>query len=168
MDVQQLVEETVNGLNYELVDLERVANGLLRVFIDKPEGITHSDCKAVSDQLSRVFMVEGVDYQHLEVSSPGLDRPLKKPQTMSVSLGRKRRLNYVCLWRGVKSLLALLLDWLMALYSWRLMAVRCRLNWQMWIRPVWCRSFNQGKNCICLGHAMLFSQRCVPGRNKNI
>src|SRR5574340_456799 len=78
MDVAKLVETTVNGLGYELVDFERSGRGLLRVFIDKPEGIRVEDCEAVSHQLTRLFAVENVAYDRLEVSSPGLDRPLKK------------------------------------------------------------------------------------------
>ncbi len=78
MDVVKLVETTVAGLGYELVDMERSGRGLLRVFIDKPEGISVDDCQVVSNQLTRLFMVENVDYERLEVSSPGLDRPLKK------------------------------------------------------------------------------------------
>jgi len=79
MDLQQLVEKTLGGLGYELVDLERSAKGrLLRVFIDKPGGITLDDCGAVSNHLSRVLTVEDVDYDRLEISSPGLDRPLRK------------------------------------------------------------------------------------------
>ena len=78
MDVVELVETTVNGLGYELVDFERSGRGLLRVFIDKPGGVTVDDCQVVSNQLSRLFLVENVDYDRLEISSPGLDRPLKK------------------------------------------------------------------------------------------
>ena len=50
----------------------------MRVFIDSPNGITVDDCATVSNQLTRIFEVENVDYDRLEVSSPGLDRPLKK------------------------------------------------------------------------------------------
>lgn len=76
--LEQLVGTTVNGLGYELVDLEHSPRGrLIRVFVDGPDGISVDDCAKVSDQLTRVFAVEGVDYDRLEVSSPGLDRPLK-------------------------------------------------------------------------------------------
>jgi ribosome maturation factor RimP len=74
-----IVERTVNALGYELVELESAANGLLRVFIDAPAGIRLEDCERVSHQLSHVLVVEDVDYARLEVSSPGLDRPLRKP-----------------------------------------------------------------------------------------
>ncbi|VVE22986.1 ribosome maturation protein RimP [Pandoraea eparura] len=78
MQLPELIETTVEGLGYELVDLERAGGGLLRVYIDKPEGITIDDCETVSRQLSHVLMVENVNYDRLEVSSPGLDRPLRK------------------------------------------------------------------------------------------
>jgi ribosome maturation factor RimP len=79
MDLYELLELTLAGLGYELVDLERSSGGkLLRVFIDKPDGVNVDDCVTVSNHLSRLLAVENVDYDRLEVSSPGLDRPLKK------------------------------------------------------------------------------------------
>jgi len=78
MDAARLVETTLTGLGYELVDLEVSGRGLMRVLMDKPAGITLEDCEQVSHQLTRLFAVEGVNYDRLEVSSPGLDRPLKK------------------------------------------------------------------------------------------
>ena len=81
MNLEQLVEQTIGGLGYELVDLERAANGLIRVFMDDVKherDITVEDCEAASRQLSYVFEVENVNYERLEVSSPGIDRPLKK------------------------------------------------------------------------------------------
>ena len=79
MDLLKLIEQTAEGLGYELVDFETSPRGrLMRVFIDSPNGITVDDCSAVSNQLTRIFEVENVDYDRLEVSSPGLDRPLKK------------------------------------------------------------------------------------------
>ena len=81
---QTAVEQTVAGLGYELVDTERGANGLLRVYIDclpgsQQEFIIVEDCEKVTRQLQYVLEVEGCAYERLEVSSPGLDRPLKKP-----------------------------------------------------------------------------------------
>jgi ribosome maturation factor RimP len=78
MDVVKIIEVTVTGLGFELVDVERTGRGLLRVFIDKPDGIVVEDCQLVSNQLTRLFTVENIDYDRLEVSSPGLDRVLKK------------------------------------------------------------------------------------------
>lgn len=93
MDAVKLVETTVNGLGYELVDLERSGRGMLRVFIDKPEGISVDDCQVVSNQLTRLFLVENVDYDRLEVSSPGLDRPLKKEADFVRFAGEKAQLK---------------------------------------------------------------------------
>jgi ribosome maturation factor RimP len=80
MDLSARLEPVLAGLGYELVLLERAGRGLIRIFIDKPEGITIDDCVAVSNHLSHLFAVENIDYDRLEVSSPGLDRPLVKPQ----------------------------------------------------------------------------------------
>ncbi|MBK9020154.1 MAG: ribosome maturation factor RimP [Sulfuritalea sp.] len=87
MQLSDLIEATVTGLGYELVEFETSPRArLLRVFIDRPDSeqadksrISVEDCAAVSNQLGRVFTVENVDYDRLEVSSPGLDRPLVKP-----------------------------------------------------------------------------------------
>jgi len=77
-----LIEKTVTGMGYELVDFEQAARGLLRVYIDvMPEenrAVTVEDCEKVTHQLLHVLTVENASYERLEVSSPGLDRPLKK------------------------------------------------------------------------------------------
>ncbi|QRX81325.1 ribosome maturation factor RimP [Glaciimonas sp. PAMC28666] len=84
MQLLELIEKTVVGMDYELVELEKAAGGLLRVFIDiTPENveqgaITVEDCEKVTHQLLHVLTVENIVYERLEVSSPGLDRPLKK------------------------------------------------------------------------------------------
>jgi ribosome maturation factor RimP len=83
------LRETLAGLGYDLTDLETSRGGLLRVFIDSPRGITVEDCARVSNHLSRVLAVEGIDYERLEVSSPGLDRPLKRPEDFARFAGRK-------------------------------------------------------------------------------
>ncbi len=84
---REAIEQTVTGLGYELVDIERSARGLLRVFIDRVPGRTYAvesefvtieDCEAVTRQLQYSLEVDGVDYSRLEVSSPGLDRPLHR------------------------------------------------------------------------------------------
>ncbi|QJR10318.1 Ribosome maturation factor RimP [Usitatibacter rugosus] len=77
-DREEWLRNTLEGLGYELVDLESSRGGLIRVFIDAPKGINVDDCARVSHHLTRAFVVEGVDYERLEVSSPGLDRPLKR------------------------------------------------------------------------------------------
>jgi ribosome maturation factor RimP len=93
MDVSRLVEVTLAGLGYELVDLEVSGRGLFRVFLDKPEGITLDDCEQVSNQLTRLFAVEGVGYERLEVSSPGLDRVLKKEADFVRFCGKKANIK---------------------------------------------------------------------------
>jgi len=84
------VERTVAGMGYDLVDVERTGGGTLRVTIDRLPGKTYptgdaefvlvEDCEAVTRQLQYVLEVENVDYARLEVTSPGLDRPLKRPE----------------------------------------------------------------------------------------
>ena len=142
MELQGLVERTVNGLGYELVDIELSNHRrMLRIFIDRParnavgmaenavaterdatgtardaigaapgavgtalgavgtapgavaSGITVEDCARVSNQLTRVLEVEDIDYERLEVSSPGLDRPLKKEADFARFTGERARLT---------------------------------------------------------------------------
>ena len=94
MALQQIVEQTVAGLGYDLVEIERSAGGLLRITIDlvwaapaaevqEPvveQFITVEDCEKVTRQLQYALEVEGVDYKRLEVSSPGIDRLLRNEQ----------------------------------------------------------------------------------------
>ncbi len=89
MDLQTLIEPTLAGMGYELVHLERIGRDMLRVYIDKPDGIGVEDCARVSNQLTRMLMVENVDYTRLEVSSPGLDRPLVKAADFDRFAGSK-------------------------------------------------------------------------------
>lgn len=97
MDLHTLLEKTVIGLGYELVDLELSPKGrTLRVFIDRLERdkpIDVDDCVTVSNQLSRLLEVENVDYDRLEVSSPGLDRPVKKPADFERFAGQEIQLR---------------------------------------------------------------------------
>ena len=83
------LRDTLGGLGYELVDLETSRGGLLRVFIDSPRGITVEDCARVSNHLSRALPAEGIEYERLEVSSPGLDRPLKRVEDYVRFAGQK-------------------------------------------------------------------------------
>ena len=88
--LEGIVETTLTGLGYELVDAQVSNRGrFVRIFMDKPGGITVDDCAAVSRHLSRVFEVEGIDYDRLEVSSPGLDRPLRKAADFARFVGQK-------------------------------------------------------------------------------
>ena len=88
-DREGWLRDTLGGLGYELVDLETSRGGLLRVFIDSPRGITVEDCARVSNHLSRALPAEGIDYERLEVSSPGLDRPLKRVEDFRRFAGQK-------------------------------------------------------------------------------
>jgi ribosome maturation factor RimP len=87
MGWRDATETSLKGLGYELVDAEKSAGGLVRVYIDHAPGreagaaersITVDDCERATRQLQHVLEVEGLAYQRLEVSSPGLDRPLRK------------------------------------------------------------------------------------------
>ncbi len=77
-DIFAVAQQALLGFDVELVDVERAPLGLLRVVIDRrPEGVRIEDCEQVSRQLSHAFEVENIDYKRLEVSSPGVDRPLR-------------------------------------------------------------------------------------------
>ena len=86
MALQEIVEQTVAGLGYQLVEIERSAGGLLRITIDLPwnpgaqQFVTVEDCEKVTRQLQFALEVEGTEYKRLEVSSPGIDRPLRGEQ----------------------------------------------------------------------------------------
>ena len=87
-----LLEATLPGLGYELVHLE-LSRGLMRVFIDRPGGVNVDDCALVSNHLTRLFAVEGVDYERLEISSPGLDRPLRRPEDFQRFSGERAQVK---------------------------------------------------------------------------
>ena len=123
MGWQQAVETTVTGLGYELVDVEHAARGLLRVTIDRVPGqvyhsrhgeealavpdqgefVTVEDCEQVTRQLKFALEVEGLDYQRLEVSSPGLDRPLRREADFQRFAGREVSLALKLPFQGRKS-----------------------------------------------------------------
>ena len=90
LNLENVISPVVAGMGYELVDLQAANGGRwLRLFIDKPGGIDVEDCAAVSRQLTRVLEVEGVNYERLEVSSPGLDRPLRRQADFARFAGHK-------------------------------------------------------------------------------
>ena len=80
IDLEALIEKNVSKMGYELVDFEIINRGeLLRIFIDKPSSITIEDCVAVTNQLKHIFTVEEeIIFDRLEVSSPGINRAIKK------------------------------------------------------------------------------------------
>ena len=116
--LESILEPTLAGLGFELVDTQVSNRGrFLRILLDKPGGITVEDCAAVSRHLSRMLEVEGIDYDRLEVSSPGLDRPLRKAADFARFAGRKvdvrmrladasGRRRYVGLLRGIEGVTA--------------------------------------------------------------
>jgi ribosome maturation factor RimP len=88
VSLQTIVETTVSGLGYDLVEIDRSAGGLLRITIDHPWKADNAgnsvgvlvaveDCERVTRQLQFALEVEEIDYRRLEVSSPGIDRPLR-------------------------------------------------------------------------------------------
>lgn len=121
---QSAVEKTVTGLGYEMVDCERGSQGLLRVMIDRIPGavygadvlaggasefVTVEDCEKVTRQLQLVLEVEGCDYSRLEVSSPGLDRPLKKSSDYARFAGERIELTLKLPFQGRKKYAGLLM-----------------------------------------------------------
>ena len=95
MALQDIALQTVTGLGYELVEIERSAGGLLRITIDLPwnqgqeQFVNVEDCEKVTRQLQFALEVEGVEYARLEVSSPGIDRPLRNEQDFERFAGRE-------------------------------------------------------------------------------
>jgi ribosome maturation factor RimP len=92
--LQEIVEQTVTGLGYDLVEIERSAGGLLRITIDLPwiagqeQFVNVEDCEKVTRQLQFALEVEGTEYKRLEVSSPGIDRPLRTEQDLERFAGQ--------------------------------------------------------------------------------
>lgn len=111
MNIEAFLDTTITGLGYEFAGLERPGSGLLRIFIDKLEGINVEDCALVSNHLSKLFLVEGIDYGRLEISSPGMDRILHKESDFIRFTGETARVkvrvpqngqrNFVGVLRGV-------------------------------------------------------------------
>jgi ribosome maturation factor RimP len=93
--VQQIAERVGTDAGIEIVDVQMLGGGgsrLLRIFIDKPQGVTHADCEYISQNVGTILDVEdvipGARYT-LEVSSPGVERKLSKPQEFERFVGQK-------------------------------------------------------------------------------
>ena len=95
MKLYKILETAVPGLGYELVDIELTPAKLVRVFIDKSDGsgVTIQDCETVSNHLSKLLLVEEIDYNRLEISSPGVERPLKKIEDYTRFIGRYAKIK---------------------------------------------------------------------------
>ncbi len=94
MSLQTIVEQTVTGLGYELIEVQRSAGGMLRITIDHPwvagapeRLLDVEDCERVTRQLQFALEVEAIDYRRLEVSSPGIDRPLRNQADLERFVG---------------------------------------------------------------------------------
>ena len=92
--VEQLIEKTINELGYELYDIEYAKEGkdyFLRIFIDKNEGIDLNDCEKVNDAVNPIL--DAADYikeqYFLEISSPGIERTLRKDKHLKQNIGEK-------------------------------------------------------------------------------
>ena len=95
INLESLIEKNVSKMGYELVDFEVINRGeLLRIFIDKPTSITIDDCVAVTNQLKHIFTVEEeIIFDRLEVSSPGINRVIKKLQDFERFKGEKIKIK---------------------------------------------------------------------------
>ena len=92
--VESLIKEKIENIGYELYDVEYVKEGknyFLRIFIDKPDGIDLNDCERVNDEINE--LLDTKDYikeqYFLEVSSPGVERVLKKDKHLESSIGKE-------------------------------------------------------------------------------
>jgi ribosome maturation factor RimP len=120
IDLEVLIEKNIAKLGYELVDFEIINRGeLLRIFIDKPSSITIDDCVSVTNQLKHILTVEeDIIFDRLEVSSPGINRVIKKLQDFERFKGEKikiktrspieERKNFAGVLQGVKKDLILI------------------------------------------------------------
>jgi ribosome maturation factor RimP len=128
------------GLGYELVDMERSAQGrMMRIFIDKPGGINLDDCAKVSNHLSRVLTVENVPYERLEVSSPGLDRPLRQERDFLRFAGQKARVKLRVPVEGQRNLWGFWGKPRQEKWQSKSRVKRWCSSWRIWIRRAWCR-----------------------------
>jgi ribosome maturation factor RimP len=107
--IAAILKNTLDGLGYEMIDLELSRTGaLVRVFIDRPGGVDVGDCAIVSNHLTRLLAVEGVEYERLEVSSPGLDRPLKTVEDFRRFAGERAQVKMRLPLQGRKNFVGVL------------------------------------------------------------
>lgn len=110
--VAQLVEPVITSCQLQLVDVEyvREKEWYLRIFIDKPGGIEIDDCQLVSEKVAEVLDKHELlkEKYNLEVSSPGIDRPLKKEQDFLANYGKKIDISFFAPWEGLKEVTGIL------------------------------------------------------------
>ena len=111
MALYELQDSILTEMGYELIEVEQSAPGkLLRIFVDKRDsGITIDDCVAISNHLNRLLTVEGIDYSRLEISSPGLDRPLKKENDFIRFAGKLIKIKLRIALQGQKNFIGTIL-----------------------------------------------------------
>ncbi len=111
--IAALVLPIIEGTDLDLVDIEyvREKDWYLRIFIDKPGGIEIDDCQYVSERLTKLLDEKDPikEKYYLEVSSPGIDRPIRKDKDFARNYGKKVDLLFYSAWNGVKCLTAVLL-----------------------------------------------------------
>ena len=109
--ITAMVEPLLQDTGLTLVDVEyvREKDWYLRIFLDKPGGVEIDDCQMVSEKLTEIMpLVESYDFDFLEVSSPGIDRPLKKDKDFEAAYGTKVDIMFYTPWEGMKNLTGIL------------------------------------------------------------
>ena len=110
--VSGMAEEILQGTDISLVDVEyvREKDWYLRIYIDKPGGIEIDDCQMVSEKLTEILDERDPirDKYYLEVSSPGIDRPLKKDKDFESFYGKKVDIKFFAPWEKNKEIVAVL------------------------------------------------------------
>ena len=112
--IAEMVKPLLEGTDLTLVDVEyvREKDWYLRIFLDKPGGVEIDDCQFISEKLASVLDEKDPipDKYYLEVSSPGIDRPLKKDQDFEAAYGSKVDITFVEHWEGLKNLVGVLVS----------------------------------------------------------
>ena len=111
--VEEIIKPVADEMGYDLWNIQFAKEGsdwYLRIFIDKPGGVEIDDCQLVSEQLTAVLDAKDPipDKYFLEVSSPGIDRPLKKDKDFEAAYGTKVDIMFFAPWEGLKSLVGVL------------------------------------------------------------
>ena len=111
---EELIQPIVDNFNFELVDVEyvREKDWYLRIFIDKQGGVEIDDCQLVSEKLTTILDEKDPikDKYFLEVSSPGIDRPLKKDKDFEAAYGTKVDIMFYAPWENMKTLVGVLVS----------------------------------------------------------